>query len=265
MKVGILGATGRMGKALIMAQEKLSDVQITAATCSVGSTKVGQDIGEVSGIGRIGVLLTSSPKSLFSNCEVGIDFSNHESSVLNAKAAAEAGKPLVIGTTGFSDSEMEEIKKASFLAPIVISPNMSVGVNLLLALVENTAKLLDTEYDIEILEMHHRNKIDAPSGTAIALGKSAAKGRGVRLEEAMRTERVGNIGKRIEGEIGFASLRGGDVVGEHSVIFAGNGEKIVLSHQAISREVFANGAYRAAYWSLSQNNGLYSMKDVLGL
>lgn len=265
MKVGIFGATGRMGRTLVQIADDFSDVEIGAAVASENSVRLGQDIGEVTGVGRMGVLITSNPDDAFDSCDVGIDFSNHIASVSYAKAAAASGKPLVIGTTGFTDDELDEIHMASYSCPIVLSPNMSIGINLLCALLEKTSAMLDTAYDVEILEMHHRNKIDAPSGTALALGRAVAQGRNVELEEAMRVERVGNIGKRIEGEIGFASLRGGDIIGEHTVIFAGEGERIEFSHKATSREVFAYGAYRAAFWSLSRNNGFYTMKDVLGL
>jgi 4-hydroxy-tetrahydrodipicolinate reductase len=265
MKIGIFGATGRMGRTLIQVSDDIPLAEITAAVASDGSIRIGQDIGEVSGVGRMGVLITSNPDDAFSACDVGIDFSNHIASVRYARAAAASGKPLVIGTTGFTDEELDEIHVASYDCPIVLSPNMSVGINILSALVEKTSAMLDTMYDVEIVEMHHRGKVDAPSGTALALGRAVAKGRGIELEEAMRAGRVGNIGKRIEGEIGFASLRGGDVIGDHTVIFAGDGERIEFSHKATSREVFAYGAFRAASWVLNQENGFYTMKDVLGL
>ncbi len=264
MKVGIFGATGRMGRTLIQVADDIPMAEITAAVASQGSVRIGQDIGEVSGVGRMGVFITSNPEDAFSACDVGIDFSNHTASVIHAQAAASAGKPLVIGTTGFTEDEIDEIRNASADCPLVLSPNMSIGINILSALVEKTASLLDTMYDVEILEMHHKGKLDAPSGTALALGRAVAKGRGIELEEAMNVGRSGNC-KRVEGEIGFASLRGGDVVGEHTVMFAGDGERLEFSHKATSREVFAYGAFRAADWLLNQENGFYTMKDVLGL
>ena len=265
MKVGIFGATGRMGRTLVQVSDDVPLARIAAAVASDRSIRIGQDIGEVAGVGRMGVLITSNAADAFSACDVGIDFSNHAASVNYAKAAAALGKPLVIGTTGFSDDELDEIHIASYDCPIVLSPNMSVGINILSSLLEKTAQMLDTEYDVEIMEMHHRNKIDAPSGTALSLGRAVAKGRGIELEQAMSIGRAGNVGKRIEGEIGFSSLRGGDVIGDHTVIFAGEGERLEFTHKATSREVFAYGAFKAASWALNQPNGLYSMKDVLGL
>ena len=203
-------------------------------------------------------------KELFAVSDAVLDFTAPAASVANAKAAAETGKVLVIGTTGLTETQRAEVAKAAEKAPIVLAPNMSVGVNLLQALVEKVASILDPAYDIEIVEMHHRNKVDAPSGTALALGKAAAKGRGESLDKVACYERHGVIGARPAGEIGFATLRGGDVVGDHTVIFAGTGERIELTHKASSRAVFANGAVRAALWAAGQKAGLYSMRDVLG-
>ena len=265
MDIGILGCGGKMGQMLVKTSLKIKGANIVAAYDSPSSPYIGKDAGELAGIGKIGVKITDNPADVFTKSEIAIDFSFHTASAENAMRAAEYKKPLVIGTTGFTDEEQATIKAASQQTAIVLAPNMSIGINILLSIVEKTAALLDTAYDIEILEMHHKSKVDAPSGTALALGRAAAKGRGITLDEAMRAERFGNIGKRIEGEIGFATLRGGDVVGDHTVIFAGDGERIEFSHKATSREVFAIGAYRAAFWLMNKESGLYSMKDVLGL
>ena len=196
-----------------------------------------------------------------------LDFTAPEASVENARLAAEYGKILVIGTTGLSEGQKKQVEEASLKTKILMSPNMSVGMNVLFSLVEKAAVLLDDSYDIEILEMHHRFKKDAPSGTALELGRRAAAGRGVRLEENACFERHGFVGARPDGQIGFATLRGGDVAGEHTVIFAGQGERIELTHKASSRESFAQGAVKAALWLEKQPSahGLYSMKEVLGL
>ncbi len=265
MKIGIFGGAGKMGRMLIASALKTKGAELSSVCASSGSLYIGKDAGELVGMGKTGVAVTDNPLEMFNLSEVVIDFSAPLASAENAVLAASTGKPLVIGTTGFSDEQLEIIKKAALQVPIVLSPNMSAGVNILLSIVEKTAEMLDSSYDIEILEMHHRNKVDAPSGTALALGRAAAKGRGVNLDEAMRASREGNVGKRLEGEIGFAALRGGDVVGDHTVIFAADGERIEFTHKASSREVFAKGALRAALWLGEKSAGLYSMNDVLGL
>ena len=265
MKIGIFGGAGKMGRMLIAAVLKTKNCELTAVCDVPGSVFIGKDAGDLVGGGETGVIITDNPLEMFAISDEVIDFSAPSASTENAVLAASTEKPLVIGTTGFSDEQQDIIHKASLQAPIVLSPNMSAGVNILLSIVEKTAAILDFSYDIEVLEMHHRNKVDAPSGTALALGRAAAKGRGVNLDEAMRASREGNIGKRLEGEIGFASLRGGDVVGDHTVIFAADGERIEFTHKASSREVFANGAVRAAVWLYDKPAGLYNMKDVLGL
>lgn len=254
MKIGVAGCAGRMGKMLCDAVVS-SGHTLVGGTERAGAACLGENLGE-------GVI-TDNPRDLFEKADAVLDFTTPENSVNNAKIAAEFGKILVIGTTGLSDEQVEALKTAAKSARIVYASNMSVGVTLLTALVEKVAETLDSSYDIEIVEMHHRNKADAPSGTAKSLGEAAAKGRGVALSQAARYAREGFTGARPAGEIGFATLRGGDVVGDHTVIFAGDGERIELTHKASSRAVFANGAVRAALWAGKRENGLYSMRDVL--
>ena len=265
MKIGVFGGAGKMGRNIIASVVKNKSFQLSAVCVVPGSAYVGKDASVLVGLENIGVKIVSNPLEMFETSDVVIDFSAPSASTENAVLAASTGKPLVIGTTGFSDEQLDVIHKAALQSPILISSNMSLGINLLRSIVEQTAYMLDSSYDIEIIEMHHRNKIDAPSGTALELGLAAAKGRGINLDEAMRTSRKGNIGKRLEGEIGFASLRGGDVVGDHTVIFATDGERIEFTHKASSREVFAKGALKAASWLYDKPAGLYNMKDVLGL
>lgn len=255
MKIGVTGCAGRMGKMLCQAVIE-AGLELSGGTERSESPVIGQELGK----GKV----FADIKELFAVSDAVLDFTAPAASVANAKAAAETGKVLVIGTTGLTEAQRAEVAKAAEKAPIVLAPNMSVGVNLLQALVEKVASILDPAYDIEIVEMHHRNKVDAPSGTALALGKAAAKGRGESLDKVACYERHGVIGARPAGEIGFATLRGGDVVGDHTVIFAGTGERIELTHKASSRAVFANGAVRAALWAAGQKAGLYSMRDVLG-
>lgn len=255
MKIGVTGCAGRMGKMLCQAVIE-AGLELSGGTERPESPVIGQELGK----GKV----FADIKELFAVSDAVLDFTAPAASVANAKAAAETGKVLVIGTTGLTEAQRAEVAKAAEKAPIVLAPNMSVGVNLLQVLVEKVASILDPAYDIEIVEMHHRNKVDAPSGTALALGKAAAKGRGESLDKVACYERHGVIGARPAGEIGFATLRGGDVVGDHTVIFAGTGERIELTHKASSRAVFANGAVRAALWAAGQKAGLYSMRDVLG-
>lgn len=255
MRIGVTGCAGRMGKMLCQAVID-AGLELAGGTERPESPVIGRELGK----GKV----FADVKDLFAVSDAVLDFTAPAASVANARAAAEAGKVLVVGTTGLTDAQRAEVAKAAEKAPIVLAPNMSVGVNLLQALVEKVAAVLDPAYDIEIVEMHHRNKVDAPSGTALALGRAAAKGRGESLDKVARYERFGVIGARPAGEIGFATLRGGDVVGDHTVIFAGTGERIELTHKASSRAVFANGAVRAALWASGQKAGLYSMRDVLG-
>ena len=265
MKIGVTGCAGRMGRMLMARTIATEGFQLIGGSERRESGFIGRDLGEVAGTGSMGVKVTAYPWELFEAADAVLDFTSPAASVEHATIAAETGKILIIGTTGINDGQFEQIRKCAEKTPIVAAPNMSVGVNVLFALAQKVASVLDPSYDIEILDMHHRNKADAPSGTALGLGKAVADGRGVALNAVKRTSREGMIGARPVGEIGFAVLRGGDVVGDHTVIFAGDGERIELTHKASSREVFANGALRAAKWADGKPAGLYTMRDVLGL
>lgn len=265
-RIVILGAAGRMGRMLVRAAaENMRGCRLVGGADRPGSSDLDRDLGELAGIGGLGLRLTDDVRRLLAEADVGIDFTLPDAAAAHAAAAAESGTGLVIGTTGLSPEQLAAIHAAAERCAIVLAPNMSVGVTLLAKLVEQAARVLDESYDIEILEMHHRQKIDAPSGTALGLGQAAARGRGVALEEVWVKARDGVTGRRQSGTIGFATLRGGDVVGDHSVIFAAEGERIELTHKASSRELFARGALRAARWLKGRPPGLYSMQDVLGL
>lgn len=263
MKIGIVGCTGRMGKALIEEIFLNSETQLSGGAVRADSDFVGEDIGKLAGLDPVGINAVSSLEKLFEDSDAVIDFSTPAVSLQCAKIVSAQNKIHVIGTTGFSPDEIEELKELANSAKIIWSANMSIGVNVLSAITEQVAAILDDSYDLEIVEMHHCHKVDAPSGTALLLGESAAKGRNVKLDEVARKSRDGIIGARPRGEIGFSTLRGGDVVGEHTVMFAGDGERIELTHKASSRRIFTKGAIRAALWAVNKNNGLYSMKDVL--
>jgi 4-hydroxy-tetrahydrodipicolinate reductase len=266
MKLVVTGAAGRMGQALIRAIHAIDGAVLHAAIVSPGSPFLGKDAGEISGLGSNGVQLTDDPLSAFLHAEGVVDFTRPASSVMFAGLAAQARIVHVIGTTGCSADDDARFEAAARHARIVKSGNMSLGVNLLSALVEQAARALPTEdWDIEVLEMHHRHKIDAPSGTALMLGKAAASGRGIDLARHSVRVRDGHTGARPAGAIGFATLRGGSVIGEHSVLFAGEGEQVTLSHSAGDRSIFARGAVKAALWARDEKPGHYSMLDVLGL
>lgn len=271
ISIGVLGITGRMGRMLAREAMQDSDCILVGGTVREGSPYMDKNFLDL--LGPLGdavhhqkpLMNTVSAEKLLAACEVVVDFTRPEVSVHHAYVAAAMGKPLVIGTTGFSQEQVGMLTDAGNHVPLVMSPNMSLGVNLLLGFVEQAAAKLDPRYDIEIVEMHHKHKIDAPSGTALALGAAAAKGRGVDLKSKAVYDRKGNSGPRKKGDIGFASLRGGDVVGEHDVIFAADGERVRLGHTATDRRVFAVGALYAAKWLVNQGPGCYTMKDVLGL
>lgn len=265
MRVVIAGAGGRMGRTLVKAVAESKGLVVSGALESADSALLGKDAGELAGLGRSGVVLTSDADAALADADGVIDFTIPAASVALAQAAAKAGKVHVIGTTGFSPTDEDAIRAASAKAVIVKSGNMSLGVNLLAALVKRVAKTLDEEFDIEVLEMHHNRKIDAPSGTALLLGRAAAEGRGIDVAKRGVFAREGHTGARKAGDIGFATLRGGTVVGEHNVIFAGPAERIELGHRAEDRMIFARGALKAALWARAQKPGLYSMADVLGL
>ncbi len=266
MKLVVVGAGGRMGQAIMRAIAATEGVRIMGALGRKGSHAIGRDAGEVAGLGPIGVPVTDDPLPLFAKADGVIDFSVPQASVEYAGYAAQARIVHVIGTTGCSKDDDAAIAAAAPHATIVKSGNMSLGVNLLAALVEQAARALPAaDFDLEILEMHHRHKVDAPSGTALLLGEAAAAGREITLDEWSVRVRDGHTGAREVGTIGFSTLRGGSVVGDHSVILAGPGERITLSHQAEDRAIFARGAVHAALWAKDRKPGLYTMRDVLGI
>lgn len=263
--VAILGVSGRMGRALLLALDELPQARLSGAGVSAGSRWLGQDAAAVAGGAPRQVSITADPATAVRGASVAIDFTLPGATAANLEACVAAGCPLVIGTTGHDEVLRARIAQAAQRIAIVCAPNMSLGVNLLLKLVELAAAKLDADYDIEIFEAHHRNKKDAPSGTALALGVAAAAGREVTLEEAAQYTRHGSSAVRQRGEIGFSVFRGGDVVGDHTVSFAGIGERIELTHRASDRLAFARGAVKAAGWLVGRAPGLYSMQDVLGL
>ena len=265
MKIGVVGAAGRMGGAVIRQAMETEGCVVVAASEVQGSPAVGRDAGEVAGIGSIGVKISSQLRDLFGTADAVIEFSSPAATIEHARAAAQAGCIHIIGTTGLDADQEKALAAAAKKTAIVHAPNMSLAVNVLFALTEQVARLLDDEFDIEIVEMHHRHKVDAPSGTAIGLGRAAAAGRGVDLDAVSQMVREGHTGPRKRGDIGFATLRGGDVVGDHSVIFAADGERIELVHKAAGRQIFARGAVRAALWARDKPPQLYSMHDVIGL
>ncbi|KQZ26458.1 4-hydroxy-tetrahydrodipicolinate reductase [Mesorhizobium sp. Root552] len=266
MGLVVVGAGGRMGQALVRAIRETAGAQIVGAIERAGSPALGKDVGELAGLGAIGVTVGDDPLPAFAKADGVLDFTAPAASVEFAGYAAQARIAHVIGTTGCSTADDAKIAAAARHATIVKSGNMSLGVNLLAALVEQAARALDAEdFDIEILEMHHKHKVDAPSGTALLLGEAAAAGREIALAGNDVRVRDGHTGARKAGTIGFATLRGGSVVGEHSVVLAGQGERIVLAHHADDRAIFARGAVKAALWARGKKPGLYSMRDVLGL
>jgi 4-hydroxy-tetrahydrodipicolinate reductase len=265
MRLIVAGAGGRMGRTLIRAIAETKGVTVSGALEDSGSPLIGRNASELAGVGGQDILITDDAETLLGDADGIIDFTIPKATVALAKLAAKAGVAHVIGTTGFTADDDAAIAGAAKSAVIVKSGNMSLGVNLLAALVKRVAKTLDEEFDIEIVEMHHNRKIDAPSGTALLLGRAAAEGRGVDLDQRSVRSRDGHTGARQAGDIGFATLRGGTVVGEHNVVFAGPAERIELGHKAEDRMIFARGAVKAALWARGQKPGLYSMTDVLGL
>ncbi|TAK46737.1 MAG: 4-hydroxy-tetrahydrodipicolinate reductase [Xanthobacteraceae bacterium] len=265
MRLIVAGAGGRMGRTLVRTIAETPGAVLAGALEAPHSTLLGQDAGQLAGLGPNGVTLTAEPAALAGLADGLIDFTAPAASVANARFAAAHGLVHVIGTTGLSAADEAAIGEAAASAVIVKSGNMSLGVNLLAALVRRVALTLDADFDIEILEMHHNKKVDAPSGTALLLGQAAAAGRDIALDTHAVRSRDGHTGARRAGDIGFATLRGGTVVGDHSVLFAGPFERIELTHKAEDRAIFARGAVRAALWAQGRNAGLYSMADVLGL
>jgi 4-hydroxy-tetrahydrodipicolinate reductase len=265
MKIAVMGAAGRMGRELLRAVAAAPGCTISGGTEPRGNPAIGQDLGELAGIGKLGVSVSDDAEFIIANSDAIIDFTSPAATIFFARQAAQAGKIHVIGTTGFDAAGEAAIKDAARAATIIKAGNMSLGVNLLAALTKRVAAALGEDYDIEIVEMHHRLKVDAPSGTALMLGQAAADGRGVGLNDKSVRARDGHTGARKSGDIGFATLRGGSVVGDHTVIFAGDGERIELTHLAADRGIFARGAVKAALWGKGRAPGLYAMTDVLGI
>lgn len=263
MKLGVIGAAGRMGRALVRAIDAHAETTLVAATERAGAAEIGADAGSLAGLGEAGVAISADP-SVFADCAAVLDFTSPATSTALAATLADLGVAHVVGTTGFDVEQDAAFAEAARRIPIVKSGNMSLGVNMLAALVKEAARALPTA-DIEVVEMHHRRKVDAPSGTALLLGEAAAAGRGIALSEHAVMSREGHTGARKEGTIGFATLRGGTVIGEHQVVMALDKERVILGHIAEDRDVFANGAVTAALWLKGRPAGLYSMRDVLGL
>jgi len=264
LRLAIAGASGRMGQALVEATLASTDLTLAAALDVPDSPALGRDAGERFGRAT-GVVVGADVEAALAGADVLIDFTRPQGTLAHLAACMRHGVGAVVGTTGFDQAQRREIARAAQSIPIVLAPNMSVGVNVLVRLVTLAAEALGEDYDIEVLEMHHRHKVDAPSGTALALGEAAARGRGVALDAVAQRVRDGITGPRKSGDIGFATLRGGDVAGEHQVIFAGASERLELTHRATTRAIFAKGAVRAARWVVDRPPGLYGLKEVLGL
>ncbi len=265
MKIAIAGAAGRMGRVLTRIVNETPGLEVAGGIEPKGSAHIGSDMGTLAGIGTLDVAVTDNPQELLSRIDGVIDFTVPAATLALVGLSAQARLVHVIGTTGINDDGEARIGQAARQARIIKSGNFSLGVNLLTALVRKVAATLGSDYDIEVLEMHHKHKIDAPSGTALMLGRAAAEGRGIDLKNRSVRSRDGHTGARTAGDIGFATLRGGSVIGEHTVMFAGETERIELTHKASSRDMFAKGAVKAALWGLDKQPGLYSMNDVLGL
>jgi 4-hydroxy-tetrahydrodipicolinate reductase len=265
IKVAVLGASGRMGRTLVPLIGESDDLHLSGALAAPGDPSVGTDAGTAAGLGPLGVTISDDPDRALSGAAVAIDFTLPAPSLVHARRCLAQAVPLVIGTTGHDAAGRDELQRIAGALPVVMAPNMSLGVNLLLRLAELAAGALGPDYDAEIVEAHHRHKVDAPSGTALGLGRAVARGRGTTLEEATLPPRQGATGPRPAGGIGFAVLRGGSIVGDHSLVFAGPGERLVLAHHAEDRSGFARGALVAARWLVGRSPGLHTMQDVLGL
>jgi len=265
MRLVVVGAAGRMGRMLLKAVAEAEGCRLVGAIEREGSSWLGQDAGTLAGTGTLDVTVTDDPLPVFAQADGVLDFTSPSATTAFAALAAQARIVHVIGTTGLQDTDFTKLEAAARHARIVQSGNMSLGVNLLAGLVRKVAATLGEDFDIEVLEMHHRMKVDAPSGTALLLGEAAAEGRKVSLKDRSVRSRDGHTGARNSGDIGFATLRGGSVVGDHTVFFAGQGERLELSHRAEDRTIFARGAVKAALWAFDKKPGYYTMADVLGL
>ncbi|MFB3117081.1 MAG: 4-hydroxy-tetrahydrodipicolinate reductase [Gammaproteobacteria bacterium] len=265
MKIGVCGAAGRMGKTILEVCNETDNVKVAAAIEYKGSSMIGIDAGEQAGIGKIGVAITDDIAKVADQFDVLIDFTIASSLTENIEKCHAAGKRMVIGTTGLDDEQKELINKVAKDIAIVFAPNMSIGVNLCLKLLEMAAQVIGEESDIEIIEAHHRHKKDAPSGTALRMGEVIADTLGRNLKECAVYGREGVTGERDKNTIGFETIRAGDIVGEHTVMFASAGERVEITHKATSRKTFASGAVRAAQWLADKDKGLFDMQDVLGI
>lgn len=264
-RVAIVGAAGRMGRTLIQAVNEAEGLTLSAATERLDSNVLGMDAGEMIGIGNLGVSIAGSLEDVVDDFDVVIDFTAPKATMKHLEVCMTAGKSMVIGTTGLSDTEKKDLVDASRVIPIVTAPNMSVGVNLCFNLLQIAAKVMGEDTDIEIIEAHHRNKVDAPSGTALRMGEVVADALGRDLKECAVYGREGMTGARDTKTIGFETIRAGDIIGEHSVWFVGDGERVEIVHKASNRMTFAKGAARAANWIVNQEKGIFDMQDVLGL
>ncbi|RJQ44666.1 MAG: 4-hydroxy-tetrahydrodipicolinate reductase [Nitrospiraceae bacterium] len=265
IKIIVSGAAGRMGSRIIALSRDIKDIHLSGAVEHKNHPALGRDIGEVTGIGTTGIKLTDNVRNVTEKADVLIDFSSTSATIECLKNLADRPMSVVIGTTGFSKDEIGHISLYAQKAPCVLAPNMSVGVNLLLKVLANIAKVTGDDYDVEIIEAHHRMKKDAPSGTAIKMAQVVASALNRKLEDTAVYARHGLIGERTQKEIGIQTIRAGDIVGEHTVIFGTQGERIEITHKASSRDTFARGALKAALWVYKQTPGLYDMQDVLGL
>jgi len=265
IRVAVVGASGRMGLCLIKAAELAEKTSLSVAVTRSGSASLGKDAGDLAGIGAINITVQDDLSKVLDQFDVLIDFTRPEPSMQYIELCRQAGKQVIIGTTGYSDEQKAKIAVAAKDIAIVLAPNMSVGVNLSLKLLEMTAKVMGDYTDIEVIEAHHRHKVDAPSGTALRMGEVIADTLGRDLKDCAIYGREGDTGERDRKTIGFSTIRAGDIVGEHTVMFADEGERVEITHKATSRMTFANGAVRAAVWLEAQKNGLYDMQDVLGL
>ncbi|MGD0886173.1 MAG: 4-hydroxy-tetrahydrodipicolinate reductase [Thermodesulfovibrionales bacterium] len=261
----VTGATGRMGSRIIALAKEYPALSLVGAVEREGHEHTGKDIGVLSGLGEIKIRLTDKLQETIEKADVVVDFTSTHATVQHVRIAAEKAKAVVIGTTGFSEDDLESLRKMSGDIPIVLAPNMSVGVNLLLRILSDVAKVLGDDYDVEIIESHHRLKRDAPSGTAMKMAQVMAQALGRNLDEVAVYERKGLIGERPKKAIGIQTVRAGDIVGEHTVLFGGLGERIEITHKASSRDTFARGALKAALWLHGKPAGFYDMQDVLGL
>ena len=265
MRIAVVGCSGRMGLSLIKAVDASESTQLSAAVSRPESDSIGKDAGELAGIGKKNIVITNDLALVTDQFDVLIDFTRPEPSMDYIELCRQAGKKVVIGTTGYNEEQKSIINETAKEIAIVLAPNMSVGVNLSLKLLEMTAKVMGDYTDIEVIEAHHRHKVDAPSGTALRMGEVIAKSLGRDLKDCAIYGREGNTGERDRKTIGFSTIRAGDIVGEHTVMFADEGERVEITHKASSRMTFASGAVRAATWLKEKNNGLYDMQDVLGL